>query len=124
MSAARFNRELDAWLNKVKGRREALFVNVASAVKASVQSGSPVTGSPGQPVQTGHLKGSWHLEFESPTAAVISTNVEYAPPIEEGVGPHGALTLRSQVGGWHSVKMTRAGFQRLVQHEAKKLGAR
>ena len=123
MSSARFNREINDWLNKVDGRKRALFVNVASAVQESVRSGSQVTSAPGQPVATGNLKTSWNLEFESATTALISTNVEYAPPIEAGVGPYGPLTLRSEVGGFGSVKLTRTGFQRLVNDEARKLGA-
>jgi hypothetical protein len=47
-------------------------------------------------VDTGALRNSWQLQFESPTAALISTNVEYAPIIEDNVrgvtfknhGPH------------------------------------
>ena len=53
------------------------------------------------------------------TVATISTNVEYAPAIEENT--RGA-TLRSQVGGWHSVALTRAGFQRLVDVETVRAG--
>lgn len=103
-------------------RSRAVFVNVASAAKDSITDGSPMTGAPGQPVQTGALKGSWQLRFESPTRAVISTDKLYAPAIEDGQGPHGPLTLRSPVGGFHSVALTVAGIPALVADETAKLG--
>jgi hypothetical protein len=69
-------------------------------------------------VSTGNLKASWQLTFESPDAALISSNVEYAEIIEDNI--RGA-TLRSKVGGFHSVKLTIAGWQRLVEDETRKL---
>lgn len=90
------------------------FVNIAAAVKDSITDGSPVTGAPGQPVNTGALKNSWQLAFDSPTSARISTKMAYAEAIEDGVGPHGPLTLRSAVGGFYSVRLTAAGFPKLV----------
>lgn len=108
---------------------QAHFVNVVSALAASITDGSPVTGSPGQPVDTGNLKASWHTDFTSPRQAMISTNVEYAPYIEDGIVPLGGrrgnatgsssqrLTLRSQVGGFHSVALTIAGFDRVIENE-------
>lgn len=113
-----FSDDVGAFAAKADARNKALFVNVASAVKGSIVDGSPVTGAPGQPVDTGTLKASWILAFDAPGVAVISTNVEYAPIIEDNI--RGAQ-LRSQVGGFHSVKMTVAGFERLVESELAKL---
>lgn len=109
---ARFNARLHA-------RERALFTNVVSAVEDSIKRGSPVTGAPGQPVDTGNLLGSWTTQFEGPRRALISTNTSYAPSIEDN--ERGA-TLRSEVGGFHSVALTRAGFEALVEAEAQKLG--
>lgn len=105
---------------KADGITKDVFVNVVAATKDSITDGSAVTGSPGQPVETGYLKGSWQPEFESDTVALISTNVAYAPVIEDGVGKYGPLTLRSEVGGFHSVALTVAGFGALVADEARK----
>lgn len=117
---------------KADGITTDVFANVVSATAASITDGSAVTGAPGQPVDTGNLKASWQTEFESDNEALISTNVEYASFIEDGVVPLGSrrgnatgrtqqrLTLRSDVGGFHSVALTRAGFGGLVDDEARK----
>lgn len=123
MSSRRFSRDVQQWLAKVERRRRDLFINVASATLRSIQFGSPVTGAPGQPVQSGALLNSWQLTFESQVLALIATRLVYAPLIEDGEGPYGPLRLRSAVGGFHSVKLTRAGFRRIVESEARALGA-
>jgi hypothetical protein len=98
----------------VRVKSQAAFVRVVELTRESIVDGSALTGAPGQPVDTGYLKASWQTVFESPTSAVIGTNTVYAPAIEDGVGRHGPLTLRSQVGGFHSVAQTRANFPRIV----------
>lgn len=108
----------------VQVRSEAAFTNVVAAVQDSIQNGSSVTGAPGQPVVTGNLRTSWQSEMRSPTSAVVSTNVEYAPSIEDAVSyAHGGtpLTLRSEVGGFHSVALTVAGLPQLVASEVAKM---
>ena len=110
-----FGAQVRQWTQAVKAMHRDAFTNVAAATKASITDGSLVTGSPGQPVQTGRLKASWVLAFIGPNEARISTNVIYAPFIEEGISGRGkALTLRSPVGGFHSVHLTMAGFDQLV----------
>lgn len=119
--ADHFAKQLDAFFAKTKYKTQAIFINSAVAVKDSIQNGSPVTGAPGQPVVTGNLKDSWQLTFASPTVADITTNVEYAPTIEYNT--RGAKIPRglpgSTVGGAHSVALTVAGFERLVEIEVK-----
>ena len=114
-----FADDLARFATKTQGKSNALFTNVASGVKESIVNGSAVTGAPGQPVDTGTLKASWQLTFESKNAALVSTNVAYAPVIEDNI--RGA-TLRSEVGGFHSVKLTVGGFDRIVESELAKLG--
>ncbi len=114
-----FESDIERFIAKVERRRHEVFVNVATETLRSVQEGHPVTGAPGQPVDTGVLKASWHLEFESATTALISTNVIYAPNIEDLIGPYGPIQIRSPVGGGHSVKLTRANFPRLVNTVAR-----
>ena len=82
--------------------------------------------SPGQPVAKkfgGTLKNSWQLEFPELFLAATSTPIIYARGIEEQVDPRSGnqLTLRSEVGGFHSVKLTRAGFQKLVNKAAREV---
>lgn len=106
------------------------FVFSTEEVRTSIRDGSALTGAPGQPVQVGNLKASWQGEFLSPTLwqftatgiAPGGEKVGYAEYIEEGINRHtgGPLILRSQVGGFHSVKMTRAGWARIVKFAAGK----
>lgn len=127
-----FGESLRLFAEKMDGRVHDVFIQSASDVHESIKEGSQVTGAPGQPVDTGFLKGSWILEFESDTVAVISTNVSYAPVIEEGVrdaydpegvdrpprSELGGGTNRkgpSVVGGHHSVAMTRNGWQWIAE---------
>lgn len=90
------------------------FTAVVLEAHQSIQSGSALTGAPGQPIDTGNLRNSWQVEFPTPDSAIIGTPVEYARPIEDGVGRFGPLTVRSAVGGFHSVAMTVANIDRIV----------
>lgn len=117
-----FADDLNRFNAKQQRLTRTLFVNVASATHGSIQSGSAVTGAPGQPVQTGNLRISWQLVFNV-VKALIMTNTIYARVIEEGTRNGRALTLRSRVGGFHSVSKTIQGFRALVEDEARKLGA-
>lgn len=117
-----------------EGRLREIHNQAADEVYRSVVEGSPITGAPGQPVDTGNLKGSWQNQILGPLTRAITTNVVYAQDIEDGVrhgvvagvgaddatdaikAPDAPLTLRSQVGGFHSVKLTRAGWQGIVDH--------
>jgi hypothetical protein len=118
-----FGADLNRFERKLAFLTRAVFLNSASAVKQSIVEGSAITGAPGQPVEFGTLKGSWILDFPDPNTAEITSGgavSAYNRVIEENV--RGAQ-LRSQVGGFHSVALTRAGFGRIVAHEAVKLGA-
>lgn len=116
-----FQSDLADFVRKTEAKRRAVFVNTVSATKDSIVNGSPLTGAPGQPVDTANLRDSWDHQFQaSGEAATIFTNVEYAPIIEDNI--RGA-TLRSQVGGFHSVKLTVAGFQRIVDAETRKVNS-
>jgi len=129
-----FADDLQRFAVKTQGKSNALFINVASGVKASIVDGSAVTGAPGQPVDTGNLKASWQLTFESKNSALVSTNVAYAPVIEDNLrssfDPRGTMPekdvlrepKKSTVGGFHSVKLTVGAFDRIVESKLTELG--
>lgn len=100
---------------KVKSQYQEIFDESVTIIQESITVGSAITGAPGQPVDTGALRDSWRREDVSPTKARVVTDKIYATGIEDGVGPSGPLNLRSSVGGWHSVKLTRAAWHPVVQ---------
>jgi len=112
---------------------DAVFVVSVQEATRSIVEGSEITGAAGQPVGQygpgyhpgevgGTLKASWHTVFLSKLRAIIGTNLKYAEPIEDGVGAYGPLTLRSTVGGFHSLKRTIAGWPRIVVHANRLVG--
>lgn len=127
-----FAADIQRFQVKVEAKLPAVFANIASALHESIVEGSPLTGSPGQPVGQygpgyhphevgGDLKNSWQLEFTSPTEALISSNSDHAPPNEYGVTVDGRPYMqRSTVGGRHSRALTIAGAQRIVDDEVRK----
>jgi hypothetical protein len=114
-----FEGDLKLFAGKVLARHKQVFVGSVQHVHTSVVDGSPVTGAPGQPVDTGNLRASWIQSYPAEYIGEVSTNVEYAPAIEDGIGPFGPMTLRSAVGGFNSAKLTRANWDRVVEHEVR-----
>lgn len=121
----RLGDDLAAFRRLVLNRINDVHVGSAVAVQDSIRAGSPLTGAPGQPVGQygpgynegsvgGMLLGSWQLQFLGPLDTLVSTNLVYAPVIEEMVGRYGPIRIRSSVGGGHSVALTRAGWQRIT----------
>lgn len=102
-------------------KAQAIHAGVVEEAFTSIVEGSPLTGAPGQPVQTGNLKGSWQTLTLGPLSAEIMTNVIYAPQIEEGSRGDKPLTLRSPVGGFHSVALTRLSWDRIVEQVTKEV---
>lgn len=102
--------------SKIEVESHAQFVEVADLALASVQVGSVITGSPGQPVDTGRLRASWGLEFLARWRARIGTNVEYAPFVEDGIGRYGPVVYgaKNGIGGSHSGKITILGLPKIV----------
>lgn len=111
-----FSDQVRDFTRQYEERMQDFHLVRAIETQRSVQEGSEITGAPGQPVDENNLRPSWILEHLAALRSQTSTGVEYARPIEDGVGPHGPLTLRSQVGGFHSVALTIAGNQKIVDH--------
>jgi hypothetical protein len=116
-----FSDDLRRFTAKAETNIRDVHAGTVVRLHESITVGSPVTGSPGQPVDFGNLVRSWGIEDEGDARSLISTPMEYAPGIEDGIGPHGPLTLRSAVGGFHSLKHTIAGAQRVVELEAQRV---
>lgn len=86
----------------------------------SAQFGSEITAASGQPVDEGALRNSIQRTIDEITPhGSIGSPLEYAPAIERGIGPHGPLTLRSAVGGFHNFALTVAGTDRLLVAAAR-----
>jgi hypothetical protein len=106
-----FAEDIRRFTNRVETKTQAMFVGTATEALRSIQEGSEITGAPGQPVDTGNLRSSWNLSFESPTVALIATNTKYAPYVEDNVR---GVTFKNH--GPHSVKLTIAGLPKIVAH--------
>ena len=89
------------------------FLRVVLIAQQEIQFGGPITGALGSPVDEGGLRGDWRHEIDG-MRAVIGNTKEYATVIETGIGPHGPLTLRSEVGGFHSLATVTANIDRIV----------
>lgn len=118
-----FADDIRRWNLKVENLTQEVFVGSVAEVKNSIVEGSPITGSPGQPVGDdpgGDLRASWQTEFEDPHNALVSTSSPYAESNEDGIArPGGGQYIqRSAVGGRWSVAQTRAGFQNIVDDVA------
>lgn len=104
----------------LRSRGKDQFFGMANEVARSVIDGSEITGAPGQPVDTAALKTSWIPAYTSPTTFQMTTNSEYAQPVEDGVGSKGQpVTYGKKTGGSHSVKMTEAGIQAIADKVAR-----
>ncbi len=119
-----FKNQLKAFGLTTEQKVRRSFVFATQEVRQSVVKGSPVTGAPGQPVDTSTLLNSWVAEFISKTEWQLTTNVKYAVFIEDGGNDLGPFLLRSQVGGFHSVKLTRTNWDRIVEFAALRAGAK
>lgn len=108
-----FSDQVKGFTAKVDAKNKRVFVGVCTEVQRSVVEGSEITGAPGQPVDSGRLRASWIGEFVDEKTFELTTDVPYAPIIEDNA--RGAQ-LRSSTGGFHSVKLTQAGFNNIVGH--------
>lgn len=121
-----FRDDVNRFGDKTARRVRAIHTQSVFTAHRSITLGSPLTGAPGQPVDTGRLRNSWQISILAPGDSRISTRVKYARSIEDGVSyAHGGvrLTLRSQVGGFHSLKMTVANWDKIVRDSARRVNS-
>lgn len=116
---SQFAKELQAFVNKARSREGTLYRRATVHAFESIRHGSAVTGAPGQPVDTGELLASWQLTPTGRRTATMLSNAVHADIIEHN---RRGATLRSKVGGFHSVKLTRLGWRRIVAHELRQMG--
>lgn len=103
LDAKGFSRRLDRMGQFSKKRYRKVYKRTVDEAFRSIVHGSPRTGAPGQPVKTGRLKNSWKRRVDGPFNTAIFSDVPYAGIIEHNT--RGAQ-LRSEVGGFHSVRIT------------------
>lgn len=128
-----FSGDIQAFAVKVEQRAKDTLVEATMIVHESITVGSPITGAPGQPVDTSFLLNSWQTTFPDDVTGRVATNVVYARSIEEGtrVASHGVprppemkSTLlpgeRSPIGGPHSFKLTVASWDRIQVEAARR----
>ena len=106
-----FSEQLRNFVNLVGARYEIATEFTSDGVGRSIVEGSAITGAPGQPVDTGALRASWYRLIQPDDVIAWASDLDYAPVIEDNLDN---ATLRSPVGGFHSVKMTIAGFPGIV----------
>jgi len=116
-----FTADMDRIVRKARAAEVQLFNNCLAHAQRSILVGSPVTSAPGQPVDTGRLITSWSERRYGRQSAELVSSAPYAEVIENN--KRGA-NLRSKVGGFHSIKLTRLGWGRIVSYEGRKIGVK
>lgn len=122
-----FSDDVRKFADDFRRKHDAVFAGVVTEVHRSIVEGSQITGAPGQPVDTGHLRQSWNISFPDPHTAIVSTNVEYALIIEQNL--RGAKVSskdkygkpKPKIGGFHSVALTFMGFDKIVEHVVRRI---
>lgn len=117
---SRFEQQVNIFARKVDDRARKVLAGSVEAIKVSIRDGDPFTGSPGQPVQMGDLRDSWDSTVDGDEGHVFSSHPA-AKVIESGTRAGRALVLRSSQGGFHSVALTIAAADRLVEGVAREV---
>jgi hypothetical protein len=115
-----FEQDMDRIINTVLRNERALYRNCAAHAFKSIVEGSEVTGAPGQPIEFGDLIASYQFVSLGNRRSEIFSDLFYAPIIEDN---RRGATLRSKVGGFHSIKLTRNGWQNIVAFELRRIRA-
>lgn len=113
MSTLSFERQMQNAVGVINARYHSVYRAITDHLAKSILYGSAVTGAPGQPVDTRRLLESWRIQRGDESFRIF-TNLFYAPIIEDN---RRGAQLRSKVGGFHSLKLTRAGYKAVVRYE-------
>jgi hypothetical protein len=115
---------LEQFAAKVERNEQAVFVTSVAQMRDSIKYGSAMTGAPAMPVavpkypKAGALRDSVEARYPDPNTAIILTTKWYAPNVEDNTENHTFTT-----GGPHGWKLTAAAFTKIVDANAKRLGA-
>lgn len=125
-----FRGAVDRFVVRVKTKADIAHEAIVAQTFTSIVFGSEVTGAPGQPVGPDeppheHLRESWQVDRVSENVARIFTTSPYAKSNEDGIARPGGgeYRLLSPVGGRFSVRLTVAGFRRIVEKVMRELGS-
>lgn len=115
-----FASDMNRIMAKIEAREAALASGVGEECLRSIVEGSELTGAPGQPVGEGKLRDSWSRTVTG-HEQLIATSSPYAAKEEEGMHGSEPIEQHSTEGGPHSVKLTVAGFGRIVDHVTQRV---
>ncbi len=123
ISITTFGNGLSQEVAQLKELTHDVFTTAVDIVEDSVVNGNPLLGSPGQPEDL--RDGDWVKSYENDWVAVIQTSEKSARSVEDGISyKYGVpLTkLKSDKGGFHSVKATETNFEDVVRLAAFRNG--
>lgn len=141
MMAGNFGITVSKFVAAAKSKATRVQRQAEREVLKSCKTGSAITGSRGQRVDTAFLQKSWKLKRKGASRTMIFSDCAYAPVVEyndkafydaEGNTrpadlPHrdgGTQWVKSVVGQNHAVAATMAGWPDIVAHfNAKKIRA-
>jgi hypothetical protein len=105
-------------LIRLKETDEKILKSVVEMSFDSIVNGSHETGSPGQPRDL-REPGEWNITYGKGFAR-IWTRDKSARSVEEGISRKygGPIELKSDIGGFHSVKHTRRAIRKLLAKAA------
>jgi hypothetical protein len=103
-------------LVRLKETDEKILHSVVEQSFDSIVNGSMETGSPGQPRD---LRDKWKITYGKGFARIF-VNEKSARSVEEGISLKfgGAITLKSDIGGFHSIKKTKSKIRKFLARAA------
>jgi len=110
-----FSTDLGKFDLKCKATVAQVFDGVVALVGESIVIGSGITGAPGQPEDLRDIE--WRRLPEGELVALVSTTDKSARSVEDGISyKYGTplKKLKSNLGGFHSVKLTHAAGDKIV----------
>jgi hypothetical protein len=115
----KFFNDVKKFVENTKAKERMLHKRTVEHAYRSIRFGSAVTGAPGQPVDTTELLKSWRMVKRANRITDLVSNAPHADIIEHN---RRGARLRSKVGGFHSVAITRMGWHLIVKYEWARVG--
>lgn len=108
-TAEAFAAYLERFGQVLSERNVAVLDEATALAMDSIVDGSPLTGAPGQPVDTAELRDSWTAVPEGPATRLIKSDAIHALAVEYNWGG-----VSYQNHGPHSRALTVHGFPRIL----------